>query len=295
MDLRRAFEAVAPRAPEEVFAALEAVGARLEAMGLRSAQRWANLLGQTGHESAGFTRRTEGMWYTAPRLMAVWPSYFRSLDEARPYERNPEALANYIYGIKKARRLGNLEPEDGYRFRGRGWIQITGRDNYQRASRALGVDLVGDPERAEDPETAFLIAVWFLANHGRYGRSALEWADLGNLEMVTRVINPWLYGLEDRRQKTSRAFIALAAPDPDERPVLREGDTDIAVVLLQEMLTQLSYAPGPIDGGFGGLTDGAVREFQGDQGLVTDGIVGRNTWRALDLALDRALERALLD
>ncbi len=282
MDVLRGFEAVAPRAPEEVSSALLEMAPRLEAMGVNSTRRWSMLLGQTGHESAGFTRRIEGMWYTAPRLQAVWPAYFGDPRLAETYAKDPEALANYIYGVKRARRLGNIMPEDGFRFRGRGWIQITGRDNYTRAARALDIDLLSQPELAERPDVAFLIAAWFLRVHGRYGRTALEWADLGNWEMATRIVNPRMHGLEDRRQKTARAFIALSAANPDERPVLRLGDTEVAVVVLQELLALLSYSPGPIDGGFGGMTEDAVLAFQRSQGLTIDGIVGRNTWRSLD-------------
>ncbi|MGF1456371.1 MAG: peptidoglycan-binding protein [Alphaproteobacteria bacterium] len=282
MDLQKGFEAVAPRAPEEVSSALADMAPRLEAMGMTTTRRWAALLGQTGHESSGFTRRTEGLWYTAPRLQAVWPAYFGDPRIAERYAKDPEALANYIYGVKRARRLGNIMPEDGYRFRGRGWIQITGRDNYDRAARALDIDLVNQPELAERPDIAFVIAAWFLKVHGRYGRTALEWADLGNWEMVTRVVNPRMYGLEDRRQKTARAFIGLSASDPAARPTLRLGDTEVAVVVLQELLAQISFNPGPIDGGFGGMTEDAVLAFQRHRRLTIDGVVGRNTWRELD-------------
>jgi putative chitinase len=88
----------------------------------------------------------ENMNYTtAARIRAVWPSRFPTIESAQPFVRQPQRLANHVYGSRMGNRPGT---DDGFRFRGRGFVQITGRDNYTRAGRFLAVDLIADPERA---------------------------------------------------------------------------------------------------------------------------------------------------
>lgn len=91
-------------------------------------------LAQLGHESSGLTVDEENLDYSAARLMAVWPSRFPTLAAAQPYAHNPRALANKVYGG----RLGNIGPDDGWKYRGRGYIQLTGRDAIARSARLRG-------------------------------------------------------------------------------------------------------------------------------------------------------------
>lgn len=165
--------------------------------------RLTEWMGEMAHESAGFQRLTENLTYSsADRLRAVWPSRFPDLASAAPYVRNPERLANRVY----ASRLGN-GPEssgDGWRYRGRGLIQLTGRDNYRRTGNRTGLGLEARPDMAAEPDTAVRVAVdWWL------GMNLNSWADRGESNKVSGIINrgnPNLtaVGLADRQQRKAR-------------------------------------------------------------------------------------------
>ncbi len=170
-------------------------------------ERFAHLLGQCAHESTGFTRTVENLNYTtAERIRAVFGKRrFPSLVDAQEYVRQPRLLANKVYGG----RMGNTRPDDGWRYRGHGWLQLTGRDNHRRFGASIGMDLDAKPELASEPEVAWKIAANYLATRSRAGKTALEWADLDNVEMVTRIVNGGLNGLADRRTRTARALAVL--------------------------------------------------------------------------------------
>jgi putative chitinase len=149
-------------------------------------------LAQIAHETGGLTRSVENLNYTAKRIAEIWPSRFPTVASAEPYAGNPEKLANKVY----ANRMGNGSPEsgDGYRFRGRGYIQITGKDGYRQTGLRAGIDLVASPEKAIETDTALRVACAFW-----------KWKDLNLLcdardfEEVTRRINGALIGYDDRR------------------------------------------------------------------------------------------------
>ena len=165
---------------------------------ISTTQRQACFIGQCQHESENFTKLEEGLNYSASRLMAVWPSRFPNLDVAEQYANNPEKLANYVY----AGRLGNGNEEsgDGWRYHGRGVIQLTGKDNYANCGSGLGVDLVGDPDRLLDPQYAALSAGWFWNKKGLN-----DLADTGDYETMTKRINGGVLGLDDRKAKIAKA------------------------------------------------------------------------------------------
>lgn len=162
--------------------------------GIHSAARWAAFIAQAAHESAQFTRLVEGLSYSVRGLMVTWPKRFPTEASAKPYARNPEKLANFVYG----NRLGNGPPEsgDGWRYRGRGLIQVTGKANYAEAGAALGLPLVLQPAMLERPTDAVRSAAWF------WQKNRLnELADTGSLESfeaITRRINGGLTGIADR-------------------------------------------------------------------------------------------------
>lgn len=280
MDLRAGVRAAAPDAPEAAVEALEAVSNDIAALGaLAGERRAAHLIGQCAHESMRFSRTAESLFYTTPdRLCAVWPSRFPTPANAQPFCRNPEKLANNVY----ANRNGNGSPAsgDGFKYRGRGYLQLTGRSNYRTFGSRIGVDLENDPDRAEDPEVAWKIAACYLATRKRAGRTAFEWADQDNVEMVTRIVNGGQHGLADRRQRTIMALAGLGGMAV--RPQLRRGDDGPAVELLQRALTQRGFALGAIDGDFGPKTETALKAFQLSVGLASDGVAGTNTWKALE-------------
>lgn len=164
-------------------------------------QRVPEFVAQIAVESARLTRLQENLNYTtAHRLMEVWPRRFPTYASALPYVRNPEALANLVYGNRAD--LGNTEPGDGWRYRGRGLKQITGRANYTEYQGASQVPCVVDPDLLLDPVIAADSAGWFW--HSR-GCDAL--AD--NLEALTRRINGGLNGFAERVLLTGRAREAL--------------------------------------------------------------------------------------
>jgi putative chitinase len=148
-------------------------------------------LAQVAHETGGLTRSVENLNYTAKRIAEIWPSRFPTAASAEPYAGNPERLANKVY----ANRMGNGPPEsgDGYRYRGRGYIQLTGKDTYRNVGLLAKLDLMAKPELAIETEHALRVACAFW-----------KWKDLNPLcdardfEEVTRRINGALIGYEDR-------------------------------------------------------------------------------------------------
>lgn len=168
--------------------------------GVDSAARQAHFLAQCAHESARFERLEEGLSYSPERLMAVWPTRFKSAAAAQPYARNPQALANLVY----AGRMGNREPGDGWRYHGRGCIQLTGRAAYEAYEAASGKPVAAFPELLLDPAVAADSAAWFWSKN-----SCNTLADAGDVRGLTRRINGGQNGLQERLALTARALAAL--------------------------------------------------------------------------------------
>lgn len=161
-----------------------------------SPRRLAAWLATIAHESARLTSVVENLNYSAQGLAQTWPARYADMTgapnaSAIRIARKPEIIANLTY----ARRLGNgnAESGDGWRYRGRGLIQITGRDNYARAGAELGLDLIAHPEQLEQPFLAALSAAEWWHRHG-----CNEIADAGDMSAVTRRVNGGLTGLDDR-------------------------------------------------------------------------------------------------
>ncbi len=167
------------------------LSAAMREFGIDSVEQRAMFLAQCAHESARFRSVVEDMDYSAQRILAVWPARF-DLATAYKYAGKPEDLANLVYGS----RMGNgaASTGDGWRYRGRGLIQITGRANYLAAGQALGVDLVLEPALASSTDLAARIAGWFFALRAR----CLDDAAAGNVKAVTKRINGGAVGLDDR-------------------------------------------------------------------------------------------------
>jgi putative chitinase len=193
--------ALAPRARDayrEAFAREDLLAA---AGLLERPQRLAHFLAQVCHETAGLTVLVENLNYRAARLMEVWPSRFRTLAAASLYAHAPRALANKVYGG----RMGNLAPDDGWKYIGRGLLQITGRDRYRRVGSALGIPLEAQPYLAISPEHALAIALEIWRAGG-----CDEPADADDVAGVTRKINGGLIGLADRRDWLEKAQAVLS-------------------------------------------------------------------------------------
>lgn len=214
-------------------------------------------LAQIGHESGGLTITAENLNYRAERLRQVWPSRFRSLDAAMPFSRNPEALANNVY----ASRMGNGPPEsgDGWRFRGRGYIQITGRDGYSSVGSIAGLDLVENPDLASDPAHALHVACAFW----RWKKLNALCTPAGFVK-VTKRINGGVNGLTDRREWLDKVERILGAHDV----VDRIPDDAHDLVAVQRALQGFGYTEvGAADGLWGTKTHSAIQRFRREHGL----------------------------
>ena len=174
---------------------------------INTPQRMAAFIAQCSHESGGFIFLKENLNYKAPSLRKLFGKYFPTDDIANEYANKPnkqEAIANRIYASRMGN--GNEASGDGYKFCGRGLIQLTGRDNYARVGRALGLDLVNRPELAENPEIAAKIAVHFWQN-----RVVPRVDNFADTAAVTRPINRRLTGLDDRDEKFKGLHHVLVA------------------------------------------------------------------------------------
>lgn len=160
--------------------------------------RVAAFLAQIIHESASFNQLTENLNYTAARLCTVWPNRFESVQAAAPFANNPERLANRVY----AQRMGNGDEHsgDGYNFRGRGLIQLTGRDNYTRCGLALQQDLLAKPDLLLHATAASRSAAWFWKSRGLNELAdALPGGDaIADIGRITKIINGGEHGLQAR-------------------------------------------------------------------------------------------------
>ncbi|MBI2381973.1 MAG: glycoside hydrolase family 19 protein [Gammaproteobacteria bacterium] len=167
--------------------------------------RLCAFMAQCAHESGGFKRLAENLNYSAVGLTKTWPKRFPSLDFAAGYERQPEKIANYVY----ASRLGNGDTAsgDGWRYKGRGLIQLTGRGNYQSAGAAIGLDLLDQPELLEQPEAAALSAAWFWQSRGLNELADDKTGDDDQEDFIriTQLINGGTVGLADRQALWAKA------------------------------------------------------------------------------------------
>lgn len=187
------FKALFPGASLELIAPLNRTMARY---GIDSTVRSAAFLAQIGHESNGLKVFVENLNYSAIALAATWPARFRDVAGkpnplALNLHRKPEAIANHVY----ADRMGNggIESGDGWKYRGRGAIQTTGRANYAKLAATVGVDVVAKPELLEKPEMACLSA-----GHFWNTRNLNDLADVGKFEAITKAINGGTNGFADR-------------------------------------------------------------------------------------------------
>ena len=259
--------------------------------GIDTPERIAMFVAQCGHESNNFTVLEENLNYSKSALDSIFPKYFKKANRiAAEYHRQPEKIANVIY----ASRMGNGDTAsgDGWKFRGRGCIQLTGRDNYTRFGQDPNVGRTPDEVIGylATKQGALASACWYWNS-----RNINKWADTGDIVKVTKLINGGKIGLEDREKHYKHA-LAILGGDPHAvqlayrqiATTLRQGDTGPLVEKLQVALANANVDLGiadmwGADGDFGPITAGAVKAYQKEMGLVVDGIVGQVTMKALGI------------
>jgi putative chitinase len=155
-------------------------------------RRIAGFLAQVAHESGGFTAIKENLNYSAKGLMTTFKKYFPDEATAKQYEKKPEKIANRVYANRM--KNGPEESGDGYRFCGRGLIQLTGRDNYTKFAQALDMSIEDTIAYLETPNGALVSAAWFWDNN-----KLNQYCDRDDFVTLTKRINGGTIGLEDRK------------------------------------------------------------------------------------------------
>jgi putative chitinase len=170
--------------------------------------RQASFIGQCSHESANFKVLEENLNYRAATLLKLFPRTAKRTwgftpEEAAAYERQPKKIANRIYG----NRMNNRDEAsgDGFRFRGRGILQLTGAANYHHAGKALGVDFIMEPDLVATPKYAAMTAGWFWSTH-----KINQFADVQDWVAMTKRINGGTIGLDDRIKHIMQALQILS-------------------------------------------------------------------------------------
>jgi len=200
---------VAPRA----LPYLNQINAAMTKFGISSVASQAAFVAQMLHESGNFTAMEESLNYSPSALLATWPARF-TLATAALYGRtathpaNQVMIANIAYGG----RMGNgpAATGEGYRFRGRGPGQLTGRDNYLNCGAALGIDLIAYPELVAHPDVGCLAFAWFWTKGNPTGKNLSLLADKGQINAVSVAVNGGKIGLNERAQLTRDVMAVLA-------------------------------------------------------------------------------------
>lgn len=172
--------------------------------GIITLLRAAHFLSQILHESINLSATEENLNYSAAALMKTWKTRFPTMALANQYARQPQKIANYVY----ANRLGNgpRESGDGWRYRGRGPMQATGKDKYIDMTDLLKIDFVANPQLLALPKYGIVFAFQYWKNN-----NINKLADLDSCEQVTRVINGGQIGIVDRKLRLAKCKVALAS------------------------------------------------------------------------------------
>ena len=239
-----------------------------------TAKRISLFIAQCGHESGGWKIFEENLNYSADGLNKVFPKYFKNAGiDAIQYHRNPEKIANYVY----ANRMGNgdVKSGDGWYFRGRGPIQLTGHDNYSNFTDDTGLDVLYESSLlSENKEIALMSAIWYW---NKYNLN--DYADKNDIKGCTRKINGGYNGLEERIKHYNKVYNILTNESlPEPEPIdftlfgfVKYGSKGKGVKMIQQKLNLED------DGIFGKETEISVKAWQKNHNLVPDGIVGPKT------------------
>jgi len=189
--------------PDSVIAMIPEVASKFE---INTPLRLAHFLAQCGHESGGFKLTQENLNYSAKGLNGIFKKYFPTLESAVPYERKPEKIANKVYGG----RMGNGAEAsgEGWKFHGRGFIQLTGKDNYTAFTKSIGEDCVTNPDLVAS-KYALASAAWFFNKNGLH-KMADGGANDATVTSITKRVNGGTIGLPDRIKHFNEYYKLLA-------------------------------------------------------------------------------------
>jgi putative chitinase len=186
----------------------DAFNETFDRFGISTPVQQASWIGQCGHECGNFRIMEENLNYRAATLLKLFPrtpkrAWGFTPEEAAAYEKQPQRIANRIYG----NRMGNRDEAsgDGFRFRGSGFLQLTGHSNFFHAGQALGEDFVMQPELVRTPKYAAMTAGWFWQTH-----KLNQYADSRDFLMMTKKINGGTIGLDDRIKHINHALDIIA-------------------------------------------------------------------------------------
>jgi putative chitinase len=253
--------------------------------GITTERRVAHFVSQCAHESNNFRTLEENLNYREETLLKIFGRYFGpGKRNAAEYAKNPEKIANYVYMDEfRKSKMGNTQPGDGWRFRGRGLKQLTGRDNYTRFGASVGMSAEKAAEYVATEKGAIESACWFWD-----ANKLNSLADGDDVTAMTKRINGGDIGLADRQSRYKNAMEVLggkisAAPVNPQitdavTQTLREGSKGELVKRMQAVLGVSA------DGDFGPGTERAVKAWQAKNGLSADGIVGPKTLAAMGIS-----------
>jgi putative chitinase len=273
---------------KDVDAWFEALVEVMPKYGITSQRRVAHFLSQCAHESNNFRSLEENLNYSAKSLKAVFGRYFGAVPkrDADKYHRKPEEIANYVYMDEfRKYKMGNVNPGDGWLFRGRGLKQLTGRDNYTAFGKSVDMTAEEAAVYVATPAGAVESACWFWDTN-----NLNNIADTDDVTKMTKRINGGNIGLDDRKKRYAGAMMVLGMDLPKEGTAfgdqgeelevedigtLRKGSRGEGVVMMQEALGIGA------DGSFGPGTERALIKWQTENGLTADGIAGPMTLEKL--------------
>lgn len=242
----------------------------LEKYNINTVNRIAGFFAQGGHESNDFNTLFENLNYSWQNLRKTFSKYFPTDSMAKEYERNPQKIANRVYNDAfRTSKLGNTQPEDGWRFRGRGIFQITGRNNYTEFGKYIGMDAESVAAYCGTKRGAFESACWFWSI-----RNLSNYADKDDINGMSKAVNGGSIGLEDRIQRynKNKKILSNIINKPDnilssQRTIIygSKGE-DVKKVQLA-----LGFSVTSADGIYGNKTGLAIKSWQKSKGYISDG------------------------
>jgi len=271
---------------KEVDAWYDALVEVMPKYGINTERRAAHFISQCAHESNNFRSLSENLNYSEKALNAVFGRYFGSAAHKRnaaDYARNPEKIANYVYMDEfRKYKMGNVQEGDGWKFRGRGLKQLTGRENYTKFGRSINISAEEAAVYVATPAGAVESACWFWD-----ANNLNSIADTDDVTRMTKKINGGNIGLADRQSRYKKAMEVFGNPvsltedagdddfEVEDIGVLRKGSRGEGVKMMQEALGVGA------DGAFGPGTERALKAWQTANGLTADGIAGPMTLEKL--------------